>query len=110
MRPAASIDQRRPEAPSKGLQLPPIGSPCHNPGMSYRFNTRDHPEANNRQPIAGELAFNAIFPIENGGELVVGMGREGYIRHVATMLAMLEDDPEMLAEVAAISRELREGH
>jgi len=41
------------------------------------YRTKDHPEANGRQPIAGEHAWTFTFPIEDGSTLTVHVGKKG---------------------------------
>jgi len=42
-----------------------------------RFRTKDHPAANGREPETGETAWTLRFPLENGRELHVELGRIG---------------------------------
>ncbi len=43
----------------------------------YRFKTKDHPEANGRQPKPGEIGYRFFFPLEDGNVLVVHTGEVG---------------------------------
>ena len=71
--------------------------------MRYLFKTNDHPAANGRQPIAGEQSFVAYFPTEEEGRVTVIMGRRGFVNHMAAVLALLSDDPELSREIAEAS-------
>lgn len=45
--------------------------------MIYTFRTKDHPEANGREPQAGDQGWTLTFPLEEGGFLFVHTGRTG---------------------------------
>lgn len=45
--------------------------------MAHEYRCKDDPEANGRTPQRGEQRFTFLFPLENGEELKVHMGREG---------------------------------
>jgi hypothetical protein len=45
--------------------------------IKLRFRTIDHPEANGRQPKAGEVAYVIVLPLEDGRSLELGMGPIG---------------------------------
>jgi hypothetical protein len=55
---------------------------------------KDDPEANGRIPKIGEQRFSLTFPLEDGKELKLHMGREG-MNHFESFLAqMMFDDAE----------------
>ena len=62
--------------------------------MEYRC--KDDPEANDRKPKIGEQRYSLLFPLENGEELKVHMGKEG-INHFATFIAnlMVDEDADI---------------
>lgn len=62
---------------------------------SIAFRCKDDPEANGRTAQKGEQRFTLIFPLENGTELKVHMGREG-MNHFETFIAqmMVDDNDE----------------
>lgn len=65
--------------------------------MIYRFKTKDCPDANGRQPLAGEQKWTAYFPTADGGRVYIEMGPEGR----AAMLSMLaQEDTDDAAEAA----------
>lgn len=49
------------------------------------FRTKDHPEANGRQPQSGDQEYCLVFPIEDGRFLSVKMGREGF-EHISQFI------------------------
>lgn len=58
------------------------------------YKCKDDPEANGRIPQKGEQRFTLKFPLENGEELKLHMGREG-MNHFETFIAqMMVDDNE----------------
>lgn len=59
------------------------------------FKCKDDPEANGRTPKKGEQRFTILFPLEDGSELKVHMGREG-MNHFESFIAqmMVEDEIE----------------
>lgn len=61
--------------------------------MNYRFFTRDHPQANGRQPEPGEVGIRLYFPLEDGGRLDVMIGEEG-LRNLINVLAQYQADEE----------------
>lgn len=48
--------------------------------MTHHFTTPDHPEANGRKPQSGEHAYNLMFPLADGGELLIHCGDETVTR------------------------------
>lgn len=56
-----------------------------------RHKTIDDPEANDRVPRPGDERFTLKFPLENGDELQVSMGRES-LNHFAAFIANLMVD------------------
>ena len=59
------------------------------------FRCKDDPEANGRKPKIGEQRFTLLFPLENGEDLKLHMGREG-MNYFETFIAqmMIDDDNE----------------
>ena len=56
------------------------------------FRCKDDPEALGRTPQIGEQRFTLTFPLEDGTDLKVNMGREG-MNHFETFIAqMMVDD------------------
>lgn len=47
-------------------------------GETYRFRTKDHPEAEGRQPNCGDVDYPLTFPLEWGRTLVVRLGQSGF--------------------------------
>lgn len=45
--------------------------------MIYRFKTPDCPDANGRQPKAGDVRFVIDFKTDDGGHIFIEMGRKG---------------------------------
>jgi hypothetical protein len=67
--------------------------------MKVSFLCKDDPEANGRIPQRGEQRFTLLFPLENGDELEVHMGRES-MNHFETFIAqMMVDDAEPTAQI-----------
>ena len=60
--------------------------------MEYRC--KDDPEANGRKAKIGEQRFSLIFPLENGEELKLHMGREGMNHFESFIAQMMVDDQE----------------
>ncbi len=46
--------------------------------MNYRFKTKCCPDANGREPIVGESMFFLTFTTDEGAELTIEMGRQGW--------------------------------
>lgn len=44
--------------------------------MTDYLYTKDHPQANGREPLAGEHAYQFIFPLANGNSAVICCGVE----------------------------------
>lgn len=42
------------------------------------YRTKDHPESNGGIPKTGDTQWSVKFPLENGEELIVLMGDEGF--------------------------------
>lgn len=57
------------------------------------MRTIDHPEANGRKPISGDVAFDLRFPLEDNRELVVAMGELGFDRVSQIILDNLAGTP-----------------
>ena len=56
------------------------------------FRCKDDPEANGRVPKIGEQRFTLLFPLEDGRNLRLHMGREG-MNYFETFIAqMMVDD------------------
>lgn len=61
---------------------------------AIEFRCKDDPEANGRAAQRGEQRFTLIFPLEDGMDLKVHMGREG-MNHFETFIAqMMVDDSD----------------
>ncbi len=58
------------------------------------FRCKDDPEANDRKPQIGEQRFTLLFPLENGDDLKVHMGREGMNHFESFVAQMMVDDSE----------------
>jgi hypothetical protein len=63
---------------------------------TIELKCKDDPEANGRIPQRGEQRFTLLFPLENGDDLKVYMGRES-MNHFETFIAqmMVEDSNEV---------------
>lgn len=61
--------------------------------MILEYKCKDDPEANGRIPAQGDQRFTLTFPLENGDDLKVHMGREG-LNHFADFLGSLVIDEE----------------
>ena len=57
------------------------------------YRCKDDPEANGRIPAIGEQRFTLLFPLENGEELKLHMGREG-MNHFESFIAQMMVDDE----------------
>ncbi len=68
--------------------------------MEYRC--KDDPEANGRTPQRGEQRFTLIFPLEDGQELKIHMGRES-MNHFETFISqmMIDDSLERQAHIGS---------
>jgi hypothetical protein len=58
---------------------------------------KDDPEANGRTPQVGEQQFTLTFPLENGEDLKLFMGREGMNHFMGMISQMVYDDAEEAA-------------
>lgn len=54
-----------------------------------RLRTQDHPEVNGRKPVKGDAVYEARFPLEDGRELVLQMGEEGFRQTTDLLLDMV---------------------
>ncbi len=61
--------------------------------MTVEYKCKDDPEANGRIAGTGDQRFTLTFPLENGDELKVHMGREG-LNHFADFLGSLAIDED----------------
>lgn len=61
--------------------------------MTLEYRCKDDPEANGRIPEKGDQRFTLTFPLENGVDLKVHMGREG-LNHFADFLGSLAIDED----------------
>lgn len=61
--------------------------------MGLEFKCKDDPEANGRIPQKGDQRFTLKFPLEDGRELQIHMGKEG-MNHFETFLAQMMFDDE----------------
>lgn len=59
------------------------------------FRTKDHPEANGRKPVEGDVAWTARIPLENGEELVLRMGKQGRDLLFGMLIADCHDSGEL---------------
>lgn len=62
------------------------------PKQVIEFRCKDDPEANGRTPQKGEQRFTLIFPLENGDELRLQMGRESMNYFESFLAQMMIDD------------------
>ena len=62
--------------------------------MNLEFRVKDDPEANGRTPQKGEQRFTLVFPLEDGRELKLHMGREGMNYFESFLVQMMFDDAE----------------
>ena len=60
--------------------------------MKTEFITKDHPEANGRQAQSGEHAYQLLFPLDNGDDLVIHCGDETMTRFSDMIGRMILDD------------------
>ena len=58
---------------------------------TIELRCKDDPEASGRIPQVGEQRFTLTFPLENGDDLKVHMGREG-MNHFESFIAQLMVD------------------
>jgi hypothetical protein len=49
-------------------------------GVKMEFVCKDHPEANGRRARPGEHAYQLLFPLDNGDDLVIHCGDETMTR------------------------------
>ena len=56
------------------------------------YRCKDDPEALGRIPVEGEQRFTLIFPLENGDELKLHMGKESMSHFEAFIAQMMVDD------------------
>ena len=63
------------------------------------FRTKDHPEANGRQPKPGESQWTPHFPLENGDVLYISMGEHARNLMFGMMIAEAKDSGEGEPEV-----------
>ncbi len=73
----------------------------NSPEPTIYLRTIDHPEANGRQPKAGEKGYTLIFPLEDGTVLRVGMGSGSFGLFADFIACSMVDDAE---------REVMESH
>lgn len=59
---------------------------------------KDDPEANGRTPREGEQRYTLIFPLENGDDLKLYMGREGINEFAGMISQMMIDDNKEAAQ------------
>jgi hypothetical protein len=46
--------------------------------MNYRFKAKDCPDANGRVPLKNERKWKLRFPLDDGGELTIEIGKTGW--------------------------------
>lgn len=68
--------------------------------MTHEYRCSDDPERQGRKPQIGEQRFTLIFPLDNGDELRLHLGRES-MNHFETFIAqmMVDDQAERQAEI-----------
>lgn len=57
------------------------------------LRSEDHPEANGRIPVAGDHAYGLRFTLEDGRELVLSIGEQGFQTLTNLLFDMLTDAP-----------------
>lgn len=57
------------------------------------LRTVDHPEANGRKPVNGDVEYQLRFPLEDGRELVVKFGKDGYDNLTQIVTSMMIGEP-----------------
>jgi hypothetical protein len=55
--------------------------------------TQDHPKANGRVPPAGEALYELRFPLDDGRELVLGLGQLGFDTMTQVLFDFLANAP-----------------
>lgn len=55
--------------------------------------TEDAPEANGRKPVPGDIGYQLRFPLEDGRELVVKFGKQGFEDITQVLTSMLLGEP-----------------
>lgn len=69
--------------------------------MDFNFITKDHPEANGRQPLDGEQGWNLSFPLEvEGDKLIIRMGKTS---RRALRFMLTQEDADDAAELKKLS-------
>ncbi len=72
--------------------------------MDIHFKTKDHPEANGRQPKFGESSWSPYFPLENGDVLHLHLGQIGRDTMFGMLIAECKDSKEGEPKVALFPR------
>lgn len=64
--------------------------------MTIEYRCKDDPERNGRVAGIGDQRFTLIFPLEDGSDLILHMGREG-MNHFESFIAqmMIDDSNEI---------------
>ena len=67
--------------------------------MELVYRCKDDPEANGRIPQKGEQRYSLLFPLENGDDLRIHMGRESF-NHFSDFLGQMyvDDDNDKAQE------------
>lgn len=67
--------------------------------MNYLFHTPCSPQANGRKPEIGEEKFPLWMPTDEGGKIIINMGRAGAIKLCACAISMMSNDDTFKEEV-----------
>ncbi len=78
--------------------------------MNYVFHSPNHPEANGREPRQGEESFMVYLPTDEGGRITVYLGRDEFVKHAATIAAMLHEHDDLAREVIVVADRILAGH
>lgn len=84
------------------------------PPPNIELRCKDDPEANGRTPKAGDQRYTLKFPLEDGRDLRIHMGREGHSTFTAMLAQMMVDDDEgriestPMDDVVGMAQELAE--
>jgi hypothetical protein len=62
--------------------------------MQIDFTCKDSPDAYGRTPQIGEQKYTLLFPLENGDELRVHMGKEGINTFASFVANLMVDEHE----------------
>jgi hypothetical protein len=62
--------------------------------VKIEFTCKDSPDANGRVPVVGEQKYTLLFPLDNGDELRVHMGKEGINTFSSFIASLMVDENE----------------